>query len=63
MKTIATSNILPSDSIEKSLESSCFYPFPLILNTERPDRVMKYLLQGHIVLFEAHNPNALIMPG
>ncbi|MCU4948967.1 spore germination protein [Bacillus cereus] len=62
MKTIAKSNIPPSDSIEKSLESSSFSPFPQMLNTERPDRVMKYLLQGHIVLFEDHNPNALIMP-
>lgn len=62
MKTIATSNRSPSDSIEKSLEASSFSPFPQILHTERPDQVMKYLRQGHIVLFEEHTPHALIMP-
>lgn len=62
IKTIAKSNISPSNSIEKSLESSSLSPFPQMLNTERPDRVMKYLLQGHVVLFEDNNPNALIMP-
>lgn len=62
LNALSNSNRAPSDSIEKVLESSSFSPFPQTLNTERPDRVMKYLLQGHIALFEDHNPNALIMP-
>lgn len=41
-------NRVPPDSIEKILKSSSFSPFPQTLNTEQPDRVMKYLLQGHI---------------
>ncbi|MGN4667863.1 spore germination protein [Bacillus cereus group sp. MYBK234-1] len=62
IKKIEKSNIALSSSIEKYLETSSLSPFPQMLNTERPDRVMKYLLEGHVVLFEDNNPNALIMP-
>ncbi|MBM7703603.1 spore germination protein [Metabacillus iocasae] len=48
--------------IEEALEESPFSPFPQLLNTERPDRVVGNLLEGRIALITTGNASALIAP-
>ncbi|BBI36378.1 spore germination protein [Cohnella abietis] len=44
------------------LEDQSFSPFPQILQTERPDRVVNNLLEGRVALLSEGTPATLIMP-
>ncbi|MGX1373877.1 hypothetical protein RKD56_000995 [Priestia megaterium] len=48
--------------IEEALEDSPLSPFPQLLNTERPDRVMGNLLEGRMAVLTNGNSSALIAP-
>ena len=48
--------------IEEALENSPFSPFPQLLNTERPDRVMGNLLEGRIAIMTAGNSSTIVAP-
>lgn len=39
-----------------------FSPFPQLLHTERPDRVIGNLLEGRVALLAEGSPTALILP-
>ncbi|MCQ6336204.1 MULTISPECIES: spore germination protein [Bacillus cereus group] len=61
LKKVSTNQTAPS-FIEELIQDFPLSPFPQILNTERPDRVVGNLLEGRAVVLEDQNPNALIMP-
>ncbi|MFE6167857.1 spore germination protein [Viridibacillus arvi] len=44
------------------LEDSIYSPFPQLLNTERPDRVVSNLVEGKVVVLSDISPTALIAP-
>jgi len=62
LEGIETNGVIGSGQIEDSLECSVWSPFPQLLNTERPDRVVANLLEGKIAIFTDHDPTALIAP-
>ncbi|MFC6038917.1 spore germination protein [Paenisporosarcina macmurdoensis] len=48
--------------VEEFLETSVTSPFPQMLNTERPDRVIANILEGRIAILGDGSPTALILP-
>ncbi|HUC93794.1 MAG TPA: spore germination protein [Paenibacillus sp.] len=53
---------LESGYIEQFIEDNHWTPFPLIQNTERPDKAVANLLEGRIVIITDGSPFALIAP-
>ncbi|HDX9707865.1 TPA: spore germination protein [Bacillus thuringiensis] len=62
IKAISIDSAVPSSYLEEYIQDSKLSPFPQILNTERPDRVIGNLSEGRAILLEENNPNALILP-
>ncbi|WP_420874745.1 spore germination protein [Paenibacillus apiarius] len=62
IQNIDADNITSSEFIEEYIEDTSFSPFPQLLHTERPDRVIGNLLEGRVALLAEGSPTALIMP-
>jgi spore germination protein KA len=62
IQNIDADNISSSEFIEEYIEDRTFSPFPQLLHTERPDRVIGNLLEGRVALLAEGSPTALIMP-
>ncbi|UVI27739.1 spore germination protein [Paenibacillus spongiae] len=62
IQNIDADNISTSEFIEEYIEDKSFSPFPQLLHTERPDRVIGNLLEGRVALLAEGSPTALIMP-
>lgn len=60
--TMKVEYAVSSGEIEDFLEDSVWSPFPQLLQTERPDRVVGNLLEGKIVTFIDQSPTALVAP-
>ena len=54
--------VLESGYLEEFIEDDSYSPFPQILHTERPDRVVAALLEGRIAILTDGTPFALIAP-
>lgn len=54
--------ILESGYIEELIEDNPFSVFPQVNNTERPDKVAAYLLEGKIGILIDNTPFALLIP-
>lgn len=48
--------------LSDALEDSVLSPFPQLLNTEHPDRVVAHLVEGKVVVMTNISPSALIGP-
>jgi len=59
---IEINTLVDSTQIEELIQDSTFSPFPQILDTERPDRVITAVNRGKIVIMMDGSPNALIAP-
>ncbi|WP_232697096.1 spore germination protein [Brevibacillus daliensis] len=62
IQNIDADNISSAEIIEEYIEDKSFSPFPQLLHTERPDRVIGNLLEGRVVLLAEGSSTALIMP-
>lgn len=62
IESIHLNALVDSTQIEELIQDSTFSPFPQILNTERPDRVVTAVNRGKIVIMMDGTPNALIAP-
>ncbi len=62
MKTIDMDDSEGAGYIEQWIADSFLSPFPLILNTERPDKVSTALLQGKVAILVDGTPFSLILP-
>lgn len=62
IQNIDADNITSSEFIEEYIEDKSFSPFPQLLHTERPDRVIGNLLEGRVALLAEGSPTALVMP-
>ncbi|MBM7564268.1 spore germination protein [Paenibacillus sacheonensis] len=49
-------------NLDEMLEEHPMSPFPQTLQTERPDRVVSYLMEGKIALIVDGSPSVLILP-
>ncbi|UKS30399.1 spore germination protein [Paenibacillus sp. HWE-109] len=62
IKTIDIDDVEGSGFLEQWITDSYLSPFPVILNTERPDKVSGSLLQGRLAVMIDGDPFALILP-
>jgi spore germination protein KA len=62
VERIKIDGIFESGYIEQFIEDSHWSPFPLIQNTERPDKAAANLLEGKVVILTDGSPFALIAP-
>ncbi|MDF2648605.1 MAG: GerA spore germination protein [Paenibacillus sp.] len=62
IKSIDMDDIEGSGYLEQWITDSFLSPFPLIMNTERPDRVSGALLQGRVAVLVDGDPFVLILP-
>lgn len=60
--SIDADSILSPGFVEEYLEGRTYSPFPQMLNTERPDRVMGNLMEGRVAIIMEGSPSALIVP-
>ncbi|GGF16709.1 germination protein KA [Halobacillus andaensis] len=62
IKSIDADKVQSPGYIEEFIEDSAWSPFPQMLNTERPDRVVANLMEGRVALFTEGSPTSLIAP-
>ncbi len=62
LKTITADQILNLGNIEEFIEESPYFPFPQILTSERPDRIVGNLLEGRIAILLEGEPGAIVVP-
>lgn len=62
LKTIDMDIIPESGYVEAWIEDSFLSPFPQILNTERPDKIVAAIMQGKVGILIDNTPFALIAP-
>lgn len=62
LDSIRTDGILESGYIEEFIQDAPLTPFPLMLNTERPDTAAGCLLDGQVAILVDGTPFALIAP-
>ncbi len=62
LKNAKAEVITSAGQLEDYIEDNVWSPFPQLLNTERPDRVVANLLEGRIAIFTDHAPTCLITP-
>nr|WP_090892574.1 spore germination protein [Evansella caseinilytica] len=54
--------VIDSGYIEELIEDNPYSPFPQVLNTERPDVIAAYLLEGHVAVLVDGSPFVMIVP-
>ncbi|MFJ5714543.1 spore germination protein [Neobacillus sp. NPDC093127] len=59
---IDADSVIDLSILEQYLEERPRSLFPTILNTERPDRAVSYIEEGHIILLMSNSPNCLVLP-
>lgn len=62
INNIDIDNVLESGFIEQLIEDNHISPFPQILSTERPDRVVANMLEGRIAIVTDGTPFVLVAP-
>lgn len=60
--SIQTDYVGVSGVLEQFIEDAPLMPAPQILTTERPDRVVSFLVEGHVAIIVDGGPHALIVP-
>ena len=62
LNNLAVDSLFSCGQLEQLIEDSNAYGIPEIINTERPDKSVKYILQGRVVVLVNGCPYALIVP-
>jgi len=62
LNNLSIDTLISSGQLEQLIENNGNHGLPQILSTERPDKCVKSLMQGRIVILINGNPYALIMP-
>ena len=62
LSRIDIDGLLDSGMLEEFIEDQPSSPFPLVMSTERPDRVAAGLLSGQVALLVDGSPAVLLMP-
>ncbi|WP_096200826.1 spore germination protein [Bacillus sp. FJAT-45350] len=59
---IDTDDVAETGNLEQFIEDSVWSPFPQLLRTERPDKVVSHLLNGKIAVVMDNTPFVLLAP-
>jgi len=62
LQRIDIGGVLESGYLEEFIEDDPYSPFPQVVHTERPDRVVATLLEGRVAILTDGTPFALIVP-
>ena len=62
ISSIEVDYILDSGELVQFIEDKTYISEPLILSTERPDRVALHLTEGRVAILVSGSPNALVVP-
>lgn len=62
ISSIEVDYLLDTGQLEQLIEDDTFISSPLILTTERPDKVATHLFEGRVAILVSGSPNALIVP-
>ncbi|MCM3767696.1 spore germination protein [Neobacillus niacini] len=62
INSIDSDSVIDLSILEQFLEERPRSLFPTILNTERPDRAVSFIEEGHIILLMSNSPNCLVLP-
>ena len=62
LNNLSIDTLISSGQLEQLIENNGNHGLPQILSTERPDKCVKSLMQGRIVILINGNPYALIVP-
>lgn len=62
LEEIDVDMVQSSGMLEQLIEDSPYAPFPQVGASERPDRIISFLLEGQAVVFIDGSPRALAMP-
>ncbi|PFH85661.1 spore germination protein [Bacillus sp. AFS088145] len=62
ISVVEVDSLKSTGHLEELIEDNTFSPFPQVLNTERPDRAVSYLLDGKINLLVDGNPTVSVLP-
>ncbi|WP_244933633.1 spore germination protein [Neobacillus mesonae] len=62
LSSIEKDSVSDLNLLEQFLEERPRSLFPTILNTERPDRAVSFIEEGHVVLLMSNSPSCLILP-
>lgn len=62
LNRISIDYLLDSGQLEQLIEDKTYIVSPLILNTERPDKVASHLIEGRVAIIVDGSPNVLIVP-
>ena len=62
ISSIKVDYIIDSGQLIQFIEDKTYITEPLILSTERPDRVAMHLCEGRVAILVAGSPNALVVP-
>ncbi|WP_044337885.1 spore germination protein [Rossellomorea aquimaris] len=62
LEQITTDEILNLGILEQHLEERPYSIVPTILYTERPDRAVSFLSEGHVILLMDSSPSCLVLP-
>lgn len=60
---ISVDSILESSYVEELIEDNSLSPFPQVMITERPDKVVGNLLEGKVGILIDNTPFAIVVPG
>ena len=62
INNLSVDTVLSSGQLEQLIEDNSQFGIPQILSTERPDKCIKHLMQGRVVVLVNGSPYGLIMP-
>ncbi|MDR6224343.1 spore germination protein [Desmospora profundinema] len=62
LQFIRADSVLSPGYVQEYLEGKVYSPFPQMLSTERPDRVMGNIMEGRVAIIMEGSPTALIVP-
>lgn len=62
IESISSDYIQSPGYVEEFVEDATMSPFPQLLNTERPDRVVANIMEGRVAIIMDGSPTALIFP-
>ena len=62
LNNLSIDSLLSTGQLEQLIDENDNVGIPQVLSTERPDKCIKYLFQGRVVVLVNGNPYAIIMP-
>lgn len=63
LNNLQLDSLLSAGELQQLIEDTEEFNIPVLIETERPDKCCKFLMQGRIVLILNGNPYAIIIPG